>query len=160
MNNVGLRPFNTLDTDYIFDNWVRTNVMEGQTALHKVSSRSELEKLICTWNSKNDKGKFCEILLIVDGEIKIGLISLYGLDSMNISIGCTIDRNFWNMGYGTKAVSLAIKKAKEYKYNYVKTQCLSTNYASIKLHEKCEFTFVECKINREGNLCNFYEIKL
>lgn len=146
---IKLRQFNTSDVDFILSNWSTKDCMKG---CHFPNSLEQLSMIISKWAEKIYRGKYFEQFAILDSEDIVGVISLYEVDSSNVSVGIIIDEKYYRNGYATQAINFIKEVAKDHGYEKLVSTCRVDNYASIKLHEKCEFNNKGKSINNKGNL--------
>lgn len=70
---------------------------------------------------------------------------------------CIFEGSLWNKGIATAAVSMFLKKVKEiYSLRTIGAFTYSDNPASIRVLEKCGFSFVE-EFNEGGRLSRYYQ---
>lgn len=133
-----LRPFEIEDIDQILPHFNDEEVRRYLAVIfpvNKLVERNFIESLY-----KDDKN----ILLgmEVNGTL-IGSIGLHRIDWVNRSteLGVVIFRKeYWNKGYGTKAIDLMLKYAFEYlNMNRVSLKVYEYNERAIHVYEKCGF---------------------
>ena len=133
-----LRPFEIEDIDQILPHFNDEEVRQYLAVIfpvNKLVERNFIESLY-----KDDKN----ILLgmEVNGTL-IGSIGLHRIDWVNRSteLGIVIFRKeYWNKGYGTKAIDLMLKYAFEYlNMNRVSLKVYEYNERAIHVYEKCGF---------------------
>ena len=133
-----LRPFEIEDIDQILPHFNDEEVRRYLAVIfpvNKLVERNFIESLY-----KDDKN----ILLgmEVNGTL-IGSIGLHRIDWVNRSteLGIVIFRKeYWNKGYGTKAIDLMLKYAFEYlNMNRVSLKVYEYNERAIHVYEKCGF---------------------
>ncbi|HDM70437.1 MAG: GNAT family N-acetyltransferase [Thermotogae bacterium] len=133
-----LRPFEIEDIDQILPHFNDEEVRQYLAVIfpvNKLVERNFIESLY-----KDDKN----ILLgmEVNGTL-IGSIGLHRIDWVNRSteLGIVIFRKeYWNKGYGTKAIDLMLKYAFKYlNMNRVSLKVYEYNERAIHVYEKCGF---------------------
>lgn len=119
-------------------------------------SGTEMQNLIDTWNKKEYNDKYFEMFAVVDEEV-VGFVSIYQLSESVVSCGPEIFPENRQSGYGVKAVSEALKTAKDRGYNIAMAQIRTDNAPSIALHKKLGFeTDGSEYINKKGNCVGIY----
>lgn len=146
---VELRQFNTSDIDFILNNWSTKDCMKGCCLPYNAK---QLAIIINKWATKIYDGKYFEQFAILDAENIVGMISLYEVNSGDVSVGIIIDDKYYKKGYATQAVNFIKEIAKNHGYKKLVSTCRIDNYASIKLHEKCGFINKGKSINKKANL--------
>ena len=102
-------------------------------------NHGEAKELIEQWKTNLYKGNFFEMLAVLNGDSVVGMISLYEHSKSVISIRPEIFEEYRGNGFGKKAMTEAIGRAKEKKYSVVLQQVRTNNTASIRLHESLGF---------------------
>lgn len=111
---------------------LRENMYSGMT-------EDELYRLIEGWNSLNYRGRYFEMLAIMeDGELA-GTVSLYHHSESAVSLGPEVFPGCRRRGIGKAAMLLAMDKARERGYRLILQQVRSGNEASIALHKSLGF---------------------
>lgn len=88
------------------------------------------------WYSRNqDWRKF----IIELDDAPIGILNIGQLDHWSPEIGYAIHPDYWNRGYGCKAVELATEVIKSYGKAYCHTTVKTDNKSSLRLLEKLGF---------------------
>ena len=89
------------------------------------------------------KGEFFRFYLIKNGKETVGVINMCGHGADTISVAPEIFEKFRNKGFAIKSLNIAYKIAKEKGFKKVIAGIREENVASLKLHEKLGFSFVE-----------------
>ena len=98
-----------------------------------------LNELICRY----DDGE-CFDWIIEDKARKkaVGVINLHDFESSSAYIGYWLAKNSWNQGLATEAVGALVNNCfKKWDFESVYANCHPANIASIKVLEKCGFSF-------------------
>ena len=120
--------------------------------------QSEMLRLIREWNAGRRDGKIFSMRLIEVGGRAVGLLSLYGSDSM--SVGVSIASAVRRRGYAKAAVCAAKEIARGYGCTLLTGQNRVENTASIALCERCGFACVGRAVNRKGRDVFLWEMPL
>lgn len=138
-----LRAFNLEDSLYL------------QQYRYNNSTKEDIEKMICDWNTKSYEGKYFEMFAPVEDKI-VGMVSLYAHSQDTVSIGIEIFHVFRNHGYGTSAVELALLEAKNKGYKIATAQVRCDNLPSIAIFNNVGFENNHSYVNKKGNEVYFF----
>ncbi len=124
-------------TEWLNDMNVTLNLGLGDTIFTLEKEKETLEKLL----SGSDSSMFA--IIDKDSNKLIGNVGLHGINHINgnCELGIMIgDKNFWNRGYGTEAVKLAL----DYAFNILNLHSvylgvISYNERGMKCYEKAGF---------------------
>jgi len=111
---------------------------------------ADMEALIEKWNQSEGCGGRFYMLLIEEGGMPAGLISLLER-SEGASLGISVHSDYQGRGIGTEAVLQAMGFAASFSWKRLLSECRADNMASIALHRKCGFARTGERINRRGN---------
>jgi RimJ/RimL family protein N-acetyltransferase len=91
------------------------------------------------WYSRNQDWR--KMIIEVDGE-PIGILNLGQLDHWSPEIGYAILPAYWNEGYGTEAVKMALESLKAHGYKHCHTTVTKDNERSLNLLKRLGFTIL------------------
>ena len=114
-------------------------------------SPDAMDKMLRESLSKSHDGKYFELFAVMDGDICVGIISLFETAPQEISCGPEIKPQYRQQGYGYLAVRTALERANLLGYTKAVAQIRQDNTASIDLHEKLGFTLCRSYINKKGH---------
>ena len=96
-------------------------------------------EMLWAWIQATNEHDHEYIVELMDGT-PIGECSIFEMDGTG-EIGCMLLSAYWRMGYGTEVVESLLKLAKEMGVSTVMARTDNRNIASLRLLEKCGFTF-------------------
>lgn len=115
-------------------------------------SVEDTDSLIARSEAELYEDRYFKMFAVSDGEVCVGIISLYEHSASVISIGPDIFEEYRRRGFATEAVKAAMDIAREKGYKIVFQQIRTDNIASIRLHKKLGFeTDNNTFKNRNGN---------
>ncbi len=107
--------------------------------LYSGMTEDELCRLIADWNGLDYRGRYFEMLAIMENGELAGTVSLYHHSESAVSLGPEVLPRYRRRGIGKAAMLLAMEKARERGYRLVLQQVRSGNEASIALHKSLGF---------------------
>lgn len=136
MDEISLRKVQLSDKKYFSRWWRDRELLKLTSGILKLISDKEVDK--CFQNILNNKKDYhCMIIL---GKKVIGHISLNkrrgDWHETQIVIG---EKEYWGKGYGSKAISLLIEKAKRLKISKIYLEVRPDNVRAINAYEDCGF---------------------
>lgn len=142
MLRLSLRRLKFFDIRYFLKWWRYKNLLRLTSGrLNRISNEKVKEYFGKMISSKNDYH-----YLILLGKKAIGHVSLMKRKNnwyeTQIVIG---EKNYWNKGYGTKAIRLLIKKAKRLEIAKIYLEVRPNNVRAIKVYKKCGFQKIGIK---------------
>jgi RimJ/RimL family protein N-acetyltransferase len=144
------------DCEFILQHWAGNSIVFGNNL-----ERNELLSMIQLWDTKEYKGNYYEMFGVLNNNVLVGTFSLYQRDSdlleNAVYLGIEIDINNRNKGFGTEAVFMAFKAAKDKGMKKVFSQARILNISSVKLHKKCGFEIMEKTLSKRGHVVYNYE---
>ena len=137
-----LRKFNDNDIDFVINNWVGTDKLDGffkdktRESLKESFEKYDLEK-------SGDRFLFC-YCIDLEGR-PIGVIQFTekykGIPNLNLYI----EDIYRGMGFGSKAFQLVRKTIKEKGFSLITSSCMQNNHASVRLHKKLGFKIIKAE---------------
>jgi len=110
-----------------------------------------MEKMLAESLAKSHDGRYFELFAVRNGDIRVGIISLYETAPGEISCGPEIKPQYRKQGFACAAVCAALEYAKQIGYTKAVAQIRQDNAASIALHQKSGFTLCRSFTNKNGN---------
>lgn len=123
----------------VLRNFTNADIEELQKHDYSKLSKTELEALIETWNTKKYNGNYFEMFALEENGVLVGNASLYGRSEHIVSCGLEVYPAFRGKGYATRAYELLLAIAKNKGYTIAVAQVLKENTASIALNRKMGF---------------------
>ena len=114
-------------------------------------SSGSMEKMLHESLAKSHNGNYFELFAVMDGDICVGIVSLFETAAGEISCGPEIKPQYRQQGYGYLATKTAIERANLMRYSKAIAQIRQDNTASIALHKKLGFTQCRSYINKNGH---------
>lgn len=145
---IKLRQFTIKDIDFILKNWSTTDRIDGCSFSNNAE---QLIAIINEWATKIYQGKYFEQLAVLEYEDIVGMISLHEVSSNTVSFGIIIDKKYYKNSYATQSVNMIKDVARNKGYKQLVSTCRVDNFASIKLHEKCELINKGKSMSKKGN---------
>lgn len=124
---------------------------------YKNLSLERREELVKDSENRLCRGEFFRFYLIKNHEEFIGVINMCGHGDGVVSIAPEIIERFRNKGYAKESLLKAYSIARKVGFKTVTAGIKPDNIASIKLHEKLGFEFVEEHVNKNGNAIRTYK---
>jgi ribosomal-protein-alanine N-acetyltransferase len=121
------------------------------------------EKIMASINKHisfyKEKGLPSFVIFELDSGEFVGRIGLGSYITGEIEVGYSLHQKFWGRGYGTEALMLILKWAKNnIKTNYIIGVAVPENVGSLRVMEKCGMEYYKTDID-QGDECHFYRIK-
>lgn len=142
MGKIALRKIQLSDKKYFAKWWRDKDLLRLTSGISRRIPDQEIEKYFKTLLNNQDAYHF---IVILNKKI-IGHISLTKRKNnwyeTQIIIG---EKEYWNKGYGTKAIQLLIKKAKKIGISDIFLEVRSNNLRAIRAYEKVGFAKVGIK---------------
>lgn len=99
----------------------------------------ETQKMISQWETKDYNGHYFEMFGVFYNNQLVGTVSLFAHSSHSLSCGPDILPQFQRRGFGREAMVAAMEIAKNKGYQIAASQILTSNTASIALHQSLGF---------------------
>lgn len=95
------------------------------------------------WYRHNRKRNNCWWAIVSEGEV-VGSVNLMrkatsGRMTHVVELGLAIDRPYWNMGFGKKAIAYAKKQARQKGFKRFELWAVKDNKRAIRLYRRCGF---------------------
>lgn len=140
MININLKKVKLADKKFFVKWWRDKDLIKLTSGELKHISDQEVGKYFSAMlKSKNDYH-----FMIKLGEKAIGHISLVkqknNCHETQIVIG---EKNYWNRGFGTKAIKILINRARRKKISKIYLEVRPENHRAIRVYEKCGFEKVK-----------------
>lgn len=136
MNKLNLIKLKKLDKQYFAKWWRDKNLIALTSGNFEPISDKQIEKYFC--NILNDKVNLHFIITI--NKRPIGHISLSKRRGLWYETQVVIgEKEFWNRGYGPKAIKLIVKKAIKLNISKIYLEVRPDNIRAIKAYEKSGF---------------------
>jgi len=100
----------------------------------------EAERMISDWNAGFWNGRRFELLAVTQNGRIVGYVSLLEQSRAAVSLGIEIVPEERGKGIASEAMLLLLRKAAENGYHLILDQVRTDNRASIRLHEKFDFS--------------------
>lgn len=121
-----------------------------QDTSYAAMSPETMEIMLAESLAKSHNGKYFELFAVLDGNICVGIISLFETAPGEISCGPEIKPQYRRQGYAYAAVIAALNYAKKMGRTKAVAQIRQDNAASIALHKKLGFTLCHSFTNKKG----------
>lgn len=152
-----LRKFNENDIDFIMNNWVGTDKLDG---FFKDRTRESLKESFEKYKNEKSGGRFLFSYCIeVEGR-PVGVIQFTEKYSNTPNLNLYIEDVYRNKGIGTKAFKLAKEIIKSKGYNLITSSCRQDNIASVNLHKKLGFGLIKSELSPNGTTMYRWELKI
>lgn len=125
-------------------------------AMSPESMSKMMDESIC----KEHSGHYFEIFSVMNEDVCVGFVSLYGLSDTEISCGPEIKPQYRKHGFAYIAVKHSLEYAKQIGYTYAVAQVRQDNCASIALHRKLGFDLCEKFVNKNGHFVFLFKKSL
>lgn len=102
-------------------------------------STAEIQEMISQWETKEYDGRYFEIFGVFHDNQLVGTVSLFAHSAHSISCGPEIFPQFQKRGFGREAMVGAMEIAKSKGYQIAASQILTSNTASVALHQSLGF---------------------
>lgn len=135
---VHLRHFNNSDCDFI------------SQKLFPNTPHDEVIKMIKEWDSLQYKGSYFEMFAIEADSELVGEVSLYERVNDSINVGAILIPEYRYKGIAFKAITEALRRAKECGYKKTDARVLKDNKPSLRLCEKLELCIVGEDVTADG----------
>lgn len=122
-----------------------------QDTAYEAMSSEAMEIMLSESLAKSHDGRYFELLAVMDGNICVGVVSLYETAPGEISCGPEIKPQYRQRGYGYVAVNQALARADLLGYTKAIAQIRQDNTASIALHKKLGFAQCRSYTNKKGH---------
>ena len=138
-----LRPFKLDDAQEMFDNWASDPEVTKFLSFLPHQNIDVTKAIIKEWveEYKNNPKTFRYASVLKSSGALIGAIDVVGFHDDIPEIGYCLSRKYWNNGYMTEACQALIKYLFTVGYRKIVIAANKDNLASIKVIEKCGFTF-------------------
>ncbi|MBE5754675.1 MAG: GNAT family N-acetyltransferase [Clostridiales bacterium] len=107
-------------------------------------------QMILESNEENHQGNFFKFFLVQNNEDTVGVINIYSCSKSVIRVAPEIKVEFRGKGYAKEALLLSYDYAKGLGYKLVYAGIKEDNIASIRLHEKLGFEYVQDFLSSRG----------
>ena len=155
--NIILRKFNKYDVDFVMNNWVNTDKLDG---FFKDKTRESLEESFEKYDLEKSGDRFLFSYCIELNDRPIGVIQFtekyQGVPNLNLYI----EDMYRGKGYGTKAFELAKKIIKSKGFALITSSCRQNNLASVRLHKKLGFKIIKTENSPNGTPMFRWQIEL
>ena len=142
MLKLSLRKIQISDKKYFAKWWRNKELLKLTSGVLGPISNKKVEKYFSALFKNNEDYHF----VIMLNRKAIGHIALAkrknGWHETQIIIG---EKEYWSKGYGTKAIQLLIKKAKQFGVSKIYLEVRPNNIRAVKTYEKCGFKKSEIK---------------
>ena len=154
---IKLRKFNKKDIDFVIENWVGTDKLDG---FFKDRTRESLEESFKKYEEEKSGDRFLFSYCVdLDGR-PIGIIQFtekyQGIPNLNLYI----EDIYRNKGMGTKAFEIGKEIIKSKGFNYITSSCRQDNVASVNLHKKLGFKIIKEENSPNGTPMFRWENKI
>ena len=158
--NLVLKPIEDDDRNDVFS--VFENALVGKTYMIPVFQDDEVrEKFFLRLKENTEKTtRFCYGIYF--NKSFIGLLNDVSVENDEVEVGYCLHPNYWNKGYATEALEVAIKELFRIGYKTVVAGHFAENLASGRVMQKCGMTKIDKtdEIEYKGikHLCVYYAI--
>ncbi len=112
--------------------------------------------LLADTTASQREGRFFEQLCIRDGETIVGVLSLAAQEDGVIRESLEIFPAYRRMGYGRKAVTLAMERARMLGYTEVSAKFCADDEANLALHRSLGFMETACGLSHDGQKMDLF----
>ena len=143
-----LRPFKLDDAQEMFDNWASDPEVTKFLSFLPHQNVDVTKAIIKEWveEYKTNPKTFRYAITLKSSGLLIGAIDVVGFHDDIPEIGYCLSRKYWNKGYMTEACQALIKYLFTIGYKKIVIAANEDNIGSIRVIEKCGFTFTHKEI--------------
>ena len=139
-----LRKLRKDDAFAMFKNWDNDPEVAKYTLWVAHDSVEVTQKLVDSWLLEEEKGKIVRFVITEKGSDEpIGSIDTVRFTEGVPEIGYCLSRKHWGKGYMSEALRAFVNYLFELGYKQIFIQADVRNIASLKVIEKCGFSFIE-----------------
>lgn len=142
-----LRKFNNNDIDFIMNNWVGTDKLNG---FFKDKTKESLEDAFKKYDEEISGDRFLFSYCIELEGRPVGIIQFTEKYKGTPNLNLYIEDIFRNKGIGTKAFEYGKEILKLKGYNLITSSCAQDNFASVNLHKKLGFNLIKEELSPNG----------
>lgn len=140
MNKIYLRKIKYSDKKYFTRWWRSKELLKLTSGILRLISDKEVDKYFQNI-LKSEKDH--HLMITLDGET-IGHVSLAKGKNNWYEIQIVIgEKRYWGKGYGSKAIKLLLKKARQLNISKIYLEVRPNNFRAIRAYEKCGFQKVK-----------------
>ena len=137
-----LRKLKKSDAESMFKNWDNDPIVAQYTFWVAHKSVEETKKLVDMWLKEEKEGEVIRFVITEKGSDEpIGSIDTFEFINDVPEIGYCLARKHWNKGYMSEACNAFVNYLFELGYKKILIRADARNVASLKVIEKCGFTF-------------------
>jgi len=152
-----LRKFNDNDIDFVMNNWVGTDKLDG---LFKDRTRESLEVSFKKYQEEKSGDRFIYSYCIELEFRPVGIIQFTEKYKGTPNLNLYIEDIYRNKGIGTKAFELGKEIIKSKGYKLITSSCGQNNIASVNLHKKLGFDMVKVELSPNGTPMYRWQLKI
>lgn len=145
---VSIRKFREDDVDFILNNWVGTDKLDG---VFKTATKESIQEMIEYYSQGYKNGKFMYGFCVeTDGKIA-GWMSFAEKEEGTPNFGIALDKAYRRKGVATRAFELAKNFLLEKGAKRITSSCAEDNTASEKMHQKLGFEEIKRELSPKGH---------
>ena len=154
---IKLRGFNEKDIDFVMNNWVGTDKLDG---FFKDKTRESLKESFKKYQEEKSEDRFLFTYCIEFENRPVGIIQFTEKYENTPNLNLYVEDVFRNKGIGTKAFELAKVIIKSKGFNLITSSCSQDNAASVNLHKKLGFELIKAENSPNGTPMFRWQIKI
>lgn len=154
---IRLRKFNNNDIDFVVNNWVGTDKLDG---FFKDRTKENLEKSFKKYEEEKSGDRFLYSYCIEFEGRPVGIIQFTEKYKDTPNLNLYIEDIYRNKGIGTNAFKLAKEILKLKGFDLITSSCRQDNVASVNLHKKLGFELIKSELSPNGTPMFRWQIKI
>lgn len=127
------------------------------TGYASMLEKTKLKMLSDSQAKQYADGNYFEMFSLREGSDVIGFVSIYSKESGFVSIGLDIRKQYRHQGYGTRSAEPIAKLLADKGFVAIRNTVRTDNEASIRLHEKLDFTLTDQYATDKGRSVYVFE---
>ena len=152
-----LRKFTDDDIDFVMDNWVGTDKLDG---FFRDKTRESLKESFKKYEKEKSGDKFLYSFCIDKDGRPVGIVQFTEKYENTPNLNLYIEDVYRNRGIGTKAFVLAKEIMKSKGFETITSSCVQSNQASVNLHKKLGFQVIKSELSPNGTPMFRWEMKI
>lgn len=154
---IRLRKFNNNDIDFVVNNWVGTDKLDG---FFKDRTKENLEESFKKYEEEKSGDRFLYSYCIEFEGRPVGIIQFTEKYKDTPNLNLYIEDIYRNKGIGTNAFKLAKEILKLKGFDLITSSCRQDNVASVNLHKKLGFELIKSELSPNGTPMFRWQIKI